>query len=403
MRILYAGTGYKPAYRLGGPIVSVSATAETLVRKGHEVTVVATTANNEEELDVPVGVPVDVEGVQVWYLRRQEPFRRFLPFIPYLSRSIGFMYAPEMRATLDRLVPKVDLVHTQGPFVYPSFAAAHAALRHHKPLLYSQRGSFAEKSLHFRGFKKRLYIGAIEKPIMRRADALVALTEAECASFRALGVNAPVVVVPNGTDIPMPRPEATARVQARFGVSPDALLILFLGRLHPNKGTDKLLDAFIRLMDDFPRAVLMIAGPDEWGLESQWRERAHLRAVDRVLFPGMIGGEEKADVLARADLFCLPSLAEGFSNAVLEALASTTAVMLSPACNFPEVERAHAGVIVTADAEQMASAMGALLGDPAALRAMGEAGRSLVAEHYSWDVITDRLISLYASVLAAPA
>jgi glycosyltransferase involved in cell wall biosynthesis len=398
MKILYTGTGYKPAYRLGGPIVAVSAMAEMLVRKGHQVTVLTTTSNNDEELDVPTGVPVDVEGVQVWYFERREPLQRLLPFVPYLSRSIGFMYAPEMRAALDRLVPNVDLVHTQGPFVYPSYAAAHAAMRHRKPLLYSQHGNFAPERLEFRSLKKRLYIAAIEKPIMRYADALVALTEAECASYRALGVSTPIAIVPNGVDIPLPRPEAAERVRARYGIAPDALMILFLARLHPIKGAHKLLDVFLRVMNDFPRAVLMIAGPDEWGLEKEWRTR--IPAGGRVLFPGMLGGEEKADVLARADLFCLPSLAEGFSMAVLEALASSTAVMLSPTCNFPEVESAKAGIIVDAEVERMVPAIRALLGDPARLRAMGQAGRRLVSEHYSWDVITDGLIDLYQKVLA---
>jgi len=401
MKILYAGTGYKPAYRLGGPIVSISATAEMLVRKGHEVTVVATTANNEEDLDVPIGIPVDVDGVQVWYFRRKELVQKVLPFVPYLSRSIGFMYAPEMRAGLDRLVPTVDLVHTQGPFVYPSYAAARAAIRHHKPLLYSQRGCLAERQLQFRAAKKRLYISAIERPIMKRADSLVALTEAEVASYRALGVDTPITVVPNGTDLPAPRPDAAARVHARFGVAPEAQMILFLGRLHPSKGVDKLLDAFMQVMNSVPGAVLMVAGPDEWGLEKQWRERSG--SGERIVFPGMIGGDEKADVLARADLFCLPSLSEGFSNAVLEALASGTAVMLSPACNFPEVESANAGVIVDTDVVQMATVMRALLANPAVLRVMGEAGRRLVSEHYSWDVITDRLVELYRGVVAAKA
>jgi glycosyltransferase involved in cell wall biosynthesis len=396
MKILYAGTGYKPAYRLGGPIVSVSATAEMLVRKGHEVVVVSTNANNDQELDVPIGVPVDVDGVQVWYFRRQEPLQKFLRFVPYLSRSIGFMYAPEMRAALDRLVPNVDVVHTQGPFVYPSYAAAHAAMRHRKPLLYSQRGCFAGERLRFRSAKKKLYIAAIEKPIMRYAGSLVALTEEECASYRALGVATPIAIVPNGVDIPAPRPEAAERVRARFGVAPDALMILFLGRLHPIKGADKLLDVFQQIRNGFPRAVLMIAGPDEWGLEKQFRAR--VPADNRVIFPGMIGGEEKADVLARADLFCLPSLAEGFSNAVLESLASSTAVMLSPPCNFPEVESAKAGVVVDADVERMVPAMRELLGDPVRLRAMGEAGRRLVSEHYSWDLVTDSLIELYQKV-----
>ncbi len=401
MKILYAAIGYKPAYRLGGPIISVSATAEMLVRRGHEVTVVTTTSNNDEELDVPTGVPVDVEGVQVWYFERREPLQRLLPFVPYLSRSIGFMYAPEMRAVLDRLVPKVDLVHTQGPFVYPSYAAAHAAMRHSKALLYSQRGNFDKERLRFRSMKKNLYIAAIEKPIMRKADSLVALTEAEHAWYRALGVSTPITIVPNGVDVPLPRPGAAERVLARLGIAPDAQMILFLGRLHPTKGADKLLNAFLQVMNDFPSAVLMIAGPDEWGLERQWRAR--LGAGSRVIFPGMIGGEEKADVLSRADLFCLPSLSEGFSNAVLEALASSTAVMLSPACNFPEVESANAGVIIATDIERMVPAMRALLSDPVGLRAMGEAGRRLVSEHYSWDIVIDRLVELYRKVLAAKA
>jgi len=392
MRILYVGTGYKPAYRLGGPIVLMSAAAETLVRKGHEVVAVSTNANNDQDLDVPIGVPVNVDGVEVWYFRRQEPLKKLLPFVPYLSRSIGFMYSPEMRDALDRLVRDVDVVHTQGPFVYPSYAAAHAAFRHGKPVVYSQQGCFAEERLQFRGLKKRLYIAAVEKPIMKRAAALVALTEAEHASFRALGVATPIAMIPNGVELPTLRPGAAERVHARFGIAPDARMILFLGRLHPIKGVDKLLDAFARVRDQFPDAVLMVAGPNEWGQK--------LQSSDRVLFPGMVVGDEKADILARADLFCLPSVAEGFSIATLEALASSTAVMLSPACSFPEVERAGAGVIVDREPNAMAAVMRDLLADRARLRAMGEAGRRLAAEHYSWDVITDRLIDLYSKVVA---
>lgn len=397
MRILYAGTGYKPAYRLGGPIISVSAAAETLVRKGHEVIVVSTTANNDEDLDVPTGVPVSVDGVQVWYFPRHEPLRKLLPFVPYLSRSIGFMYSPQMRDALDRLVPTVDVVHTQGPFVYPSYAAAHTAFRHGKPLFYSQRGNYSRERLRFRSLKKRLYIGAVEKPIMQRATALVALTEAEREAYRALGVDTPVALVPNGVFIPAERPGAAERVQARFGVPVDAPLILFLARLHPTKQPAKLLEAFRRMTDAFPEAVLMIAGPDEWGTENELRARA---PNQRVLFPGMLQGEVKQDVLARADLFSLPSIAEGFSVAVLEALASSTAVMLSPTCNFPEVVSANAGVVVDAEPEAMAEAMTALLSDRDRLRAMGAAGRQFVMNRYSWDVITDHLIELYRDAAA---
>jgi glycosyltransferase involved in cell wall biosynthesis len=77
--------------------------------------------------------------------------------------------------------------------------------------------------------------------------------------------------------------------------------------------------------------------------------------------------------------------------------------MLSPACNFPEVQRANCGVVVNDDPRAMAAALRGLLADPVRLRAMGMAGRRLVAERYSWDVITDRLVDLYREVIASTA
>lgn len=398
MHILYAIHAYKPAYRVGGPVISVSATAEMLVNKGHRVTVVTTNSNLDEDLDVPVDRPVDVNGVSVCYFKREEPLQAWLPFMPYFSRSIGFLYCPAMKCALNGMMPGVDVVDTQMPFVYPTYAAAHAAFRFKKPLFYHQRGNFDLGRLRFRGGKKRLYISLVERPIMRRASKLIALTEAERASFRTLGVATACDVVPNGIDLPVPCAGAAERVAARWGIPVDAQLVLFLGRLHPIKGAETLLEAFAHVGGAFPDSVLMMAGPDEWRLEAQWRERFRGTSLaDRVIFPGMLIGEEKQDVLARADLFSLPSTGEGFSMAVLEALASATAVMLSPGCHFPEVDQAGAGVTVEADPQAMAVTLAQLLGGPARLRAMGEAGRRLVAEHYTWDVITDRLIDLYAT------
>jgi glycosyltransferase involved in cell wall biosynthesis len=396
MRILYALTAYKPAWRVGGPVLSVSDAAEALVGKGHRVTVFCSNSNLDRDLDVPVDRPLDVDGVEVWYCRREEPMQKWLPFVPYLARSIGFMYCPAMRAALDRTMPSIDVVDTHMPFVYPSYAAARAAFRHRRPLVYHQRGNFDPARLRFRPWKKRLYIDLIERPIMRRATILVGLTEAERASFRALGVRTPVEVVPNGVRLPDERPGAGERVQRRWGIAPGAPLVLFMGRLHPTKGAERLLAAFARVQERLPGAVLVMAGPDEWKLQAAWNARLAQGALaGRVHFPGMLTGDDKADMLARADLFALPSLGEGFSMAVLEALAARTAVMLSPGCHFPEVDEAGCGVTVAADEAAMGAALVDLLERPDRLRAMGAAGRRLVAARYSWDAITDRLLSVY--------
>lgn len=397
MRVLFAVHGYKPAWRVGGPILSVSALAEGLVRSGHRVTVFTTNSNLDEDLDVPTDVPVDVAGVEVWYFRREEWIKKALPWIPYLSKSMGFLYTPEMARRLDERAPEMDVVHTHLPFIYPTWAAARAARRHGKPLFYHQRGVFDPARLRFRSLKKSLFISAVEKPTMRSATTLIALTEAEVASYRALGVETPCRVVPNGIDVAAYEGGDRSRAEARWGLLPEAQVVLFLGRLHPIKGADRLLGAFLKVASRNPRAVLMLAGPDEWQLESKFREAlADAGLLGRVRFPGMVSGREKVDLLARADLFSLPSDAEGFSMAVLEALASGTAVLLSPGCHFPEVEEAGAGRIVSLEPAEIAGALDGLLADAPALSAMGKRGRDFVRETYSWDRITATMVEVYA-------
>jgi glycosyltransferase involved in cell wall biosynthesis len=397
MRVLFTVHGYKPAYRIGGPILSVSALAETLVRKGHEVTVFTTNSNLDEDLDVPLDQPTAVDGVEVWYFRRQDWLQNALPWIPYVSKSMGFLYTPDMVRRLDEKLPSMDAAHTHIPFVYPTWATARAARKHGRPLFYHQRGVFDPARLRFRSLKKSAFIAAIEKPTMRAATTLVALTEAEVASYRALGIDTPCRVVPNGIDVRAYSAGEPRRADIRWDLPTDALVVLFLGRLHPIKGADRLLEAFLQVSSRHPDAILVLAGPDEWGLQDRFRDRVRSAGLGaRVRFPGMVAGTEKLDLLARANLFSLPSDGEGFSMAVLEALAAETAVLLSPGCHFPEVETEGAGLVAAADANALGAALDRLLGDRARLSGMGARGWALVESRYSWDTITDALLAVYA-------
>lgn len=402
MRILFAVHGYKPAYRVGGPIISVAALAEHLVARGHEVIVFTTNSNLDEDLEVPTDRPLQVDGVEVWYFRRDDFIQNRIPFLSYLAKSIGFLYAPLMRRELDRVVPTVDIVHTHMPFVYPTYAASRAALRHGKPLFYHQRGVFDPRRLGFRGRKKRAYIRLFERPVLRRATTLVALTPAEVASYRALGVVTQCEVIPNGIDADRYRTIPARDIEARWHIPPRAVVVLFMGRIHPIKGADRLVDAFLSIAEQIPSAVLVMAGPDEFGLEQKMRARVEQSGMaSRVIFTGMVSGDDKLDLLARANLFSLPSDAEGFSIAILEALASGTPVLISPDCHFPEVQEAGAGLIVSNDRVALAIALAGLLERPQELRDMGERGRALVRERYTWDRITDRMIEAYTRALRA--
>jgi glycosyltransferase involved in cell wall biosynthesis len=393
MRILFVAPGYKPAWRIGGPAVSVSASAEALARAGHQVTVFTTNSNLDEDLDVVTDKPVDVQGVEVWYFRHEEPFDWFFGGTKRFAQSLGTLYAPKMRRELLNLIPHVDLVHTHLPFNYPTYAAARAAFRCHKPLFYHQRGVLDPYRLKFGAPKKYMYLKLVELPILRRATTLIALTAAEAESYTRLGVTTPSRLVPNGINT---EPEPISCSVTDLGIGNQELVVLFLGRLHPIKGPERLLRAFTSIAAEFPQTTLVIAGPDEVGLQSRLEVQAAAAGLSsRVRFPGMVTGDLKRRLLARADLFCLPSAAEGFSMAVLEALACGTPVLISEGCHFPDVERAGAGSVVRIDLDSLEGGLRRMLSNPSGLKEAGERGYRLVSQEYSWQRVTSTLIDTY--------
>src|SRR5579872_638039 len=104
---------------------------------------------------------------------------------------------------------------------------------------------------------------------------------------------------------------------------------------------------------------------------------------DAVTFTGMLGVQMKWSALAAADLFVLPSYSEGFSMAVLEAMAMAVPVLITRPCNFPEVAEYGGGAVVEADARQLEAALIDILGArDAERRQMGRKGQDLILSRY---------------------
>jgi glycosyltransferase involved in cell wall biosynthesis len=401
LNILYVVHGYKPAFRIGGPITSVAAAAEGLVKAGHNVTVYTTNSDLNQLLDVPTNRRVDVNGVGVHYFEFTEPLKQFLPWLDYVSRAHNYLYSPAMKAQMRRDIGGFDLVHTHLPFIWPTRMAGCEAIRAGVPLFYHQRGVFDPERLKFRSLKKKLYLRHVELPILRHANTLFALTPAEIDSYRLLGLDRPTAVVPNGIDAHAFSAPPTRTVLDQMGICADDQLVLFLSRIHPTKGADRLLHAFANIAAEFPRAKLVLAGPDDFRLKEELERLVQKRGLTgRAIMPGMVTGDVKRSLLARADLFALPSDAEGFSIAVLEALASGTAVLISPGCHFERVEGADAGAVAGLEPAQIATAMRSLLANPQHLAQMGANARRLVTQNYTWPQIVNRTEEVYREGLA---
>ena len=122
--------------------------------------------------------------------------------------------------------------------------------------------------------------------------------------------------------------------------------------------------------------------------------------IDRTIFTGMLTGKDKLAALSSADIFVLPSYSEGFSIAVLEAMAARLPVVISEGCNFPEVSEHDAGFVVEANEKPVAEAISALLSNSDLRARMGENGRKLVSERYTWQAAASKIADLYRTLVA---
>jgi glycosyltransferase involved in cell wall biosynthesis len=235
----------------------------------------------------------------------------------------------------------------------------------------------------------------VERPNLRDAACLQALTRAEVDDYRRFRLINPVAVIPNGVDVPI-------------GVTPDVFLetwpalkgkrlIVFLSRLHPKKGLDLLCLSWSRLRRKFPEHHLVLAGPDFDRTRASIEELVNMLDMrDCVTFTGMLTAQMKWSLLAAAEVFVLPSYSEGFSVAILEAMAMALPVIITKPCNFPEVSERGSGVVVAAEPRAFETALAWMLSVSAAeRREIGRKGQDLILERYTWKRVGRQLAEVY--------
>jgi glycosyltransferase involved in cell wall biosynthesis len=180
-------------------------------------------------------------------------------------------------------------------------------------------------------------------------------------------------------------------------------MLVFLGRLHPKKGCDLLIDAFARVATHVGDARLVMAGPDS----AEWRAALERRAAaagvaDRILWTGMLHGSEKWAALFAAEALVLPSHQENFGFVVAEALGCGVPVLISDKVNiWREVADAGAGFVAPDTIEgtvELLERWAAL--DRAALAALRDAARTCHAARYSADAMARSLEQALAPIAA---
>ncbi len=374
MRLLHVVPTWWPAMRYGGTIVSTRGLCRALVRAGDSVDVLTTPVDGDGDSAVPLDTDVDDDGVRVRYCAS-----------PRLRR---LYWSPALQRALRERAPHATVLHAHAVYLWPTWAAARAARRLRRPLVLSPRGMLVRSLIEARSrFVKQAWIALVERGNLRAAAAIHVTSEHEHDALHDLGLDlAPrVAVIPNGVDVP-----------ARVTPAPAARRVLFLGRLSPEKGLDRLLPAIARV----PDATLELVGPDTGGIGEGLRDQARaLGIAARVNLRGACEPAAVWSVIGGADVLVLPSASENFGNVVVEAMAASRPVVATHGVGAAaQLAACGGGLVVDGSVEALAVALARLLDAPAEAAAMGAAGRRHVTANLSWDAVAARMRTLYSDV-----
>lgn len=307
-------------------------------------------------------------------------------------------YAPGFDDLLHAAAGKAAVIHIHGLWFYPQWRAAQIANRRRWPMVVSPHnmlGGWLWRRGHVRRLKKAIYFKSLLERPLSNARAVHALSDDESARIARFLPGPRRVTVPNALDLAAVDGEIAMAGSTSVGADK---YVLFLGRIHPVKGLDLLIESTARTQG----FRVILAGPPEDAAHERFL-RDRIRALgleERVSFIGPVHGPDKWRLLAGAWVLCAPSHSEGMGMAALEAMAARVPVITTPTAGFADMQSAG-GMLVRTDAVELGAALEAATQWSLEERtSRGRLARSAVESRYSWPKVWPLYEQLYRSAAA---
>lgn len=316
--------------RFGGPVEGIRQITPFLAQHGHTTEIVS--------LDSP-----------------NAPWIADFPLLVHaLGPSQGaYRFSPRLTPWLKKNAHNYDAVIIHGLWQYASFGAWRALHNSQTPYFVYTHGMldpWLKKTYPLKHLKKCLYWSWADYRVLRDARAVLFTSEEErrLAKQSFSDYQCTEVVLNSGTVSPQ---GDSALLRGQFLEAHPKLqnkrLLLFLSRIHPEKGCDLLLKALDHVADSDPALHLIMAGPNDSGWQSELERLAQSLGIsERVTWTGMLTGEKKWGAFHAADAFVLPSHQEDFGIAAAEALACGLPVLISDKIHiWREITADKAGLV----------------------------------------------------------
>jgi glycosyltransferase involved in cell wall biosynthesis len=310
---------------------------------------------------------------------------------PHLFRSIGraaAAFSPALLRWLASEARHYDVVHVHGLLNPIVSAAARISIWRGVPVVVRPFGTMSRFTASYRRARlKAAYTALVDRPNLRRASAIHFTSSAEQEEAAWQGID----VVTKGRVVPPPY-VGTYAGQGRAATDDT---VVFLGRLHPVKNLETLIDAWRILAPRRPQMRLVIAGDGDTSYAATLRERA--RGLDHAIeFAGYVDPAGRERLLCGARLFVLPSHHENFGVAAAEAMAHGIPVVVSNEVHIGDFVRRHQlGITSSGDTASIASAMERALADDALAERCQVQGPARIREELSPEAIGRQLAAMY--------
>jgi glycosyltransferase involved in cell wall biosynthesis len=379
MKILQIIPAFAPKF--GGPVTSVFSLSKEFVKQGNEVTVLT----SDFDYDETYAHQLEDYGVEI------------IPFHTMVNFGL-FIYTPSMKKWLKDNVFRYDIIHMHNFRAYQNSLVIKYAKHYNIPTILQARGSvlpFFQKTL-----LKKIYDIVWGFYILKNTSKVIALCDTEAQQYQKMGVSLQKIeIIPNGidltqfSDLPL-----KGSFRSKYNISENEKIILFLGRIHKIKGIDLLIEAYSKVLEEFPNVRLVIAGPDDHYFSTLQKQIINSNITNLPLFTGPLYGKEKLSAYIDADVYVLPSRYETFPNTVLEAWACGRPVIVTKGCLIADIIE-RAGYVSEFEVNQLKNLIIKSLRDDFENKKFGEIGQKLVQNEFDSLSVTKKMISFYSKTI----
>ena len=337
---------------------------------------------------------LNAAGVETWLMTLNHGAE------PWVDGVTRFENGGDFDEFVERVAP--NIVHLHGIWSMSLHRCAAACRRLGIKYVIAPRGMLEPWSLRQKWLKKRIARFLYQDHDLKCAAALHATAESEAEQFRKLGFKNPIIVSPNGVNVPKNfEPRNTQNTRKR---------VLFVSRMHPKKGVMELVEAWntikhqtlnIKHQTWMCELVYTVNGDFEREYEAKVKARVkELGLKDQFIFTGALNDEEKWGAYARADLFVLPTYSENFGIVVAEALWAGVPVIATKGTPWQELNERDCGWWIDIGVEPLAAVLSEAMSLTDETRGeMGARGKNLVVEKYTWHSAAEVMANEYIKLV----